>query len=417
MATLAGLSATILLLTASFAGAAPGALDPTFGIGGLSSPAAPTNYGYSNQAIAVQPDGKIVTAGYEQFMSSPTDMAVQRFNTDGSLDTAFGGGDGVAKIDVPTANSSSAYSVKLLSDGSIIVGGERVVSGNNFEFVVAKLDEDGVLDDSFDGDAGNTCGPSAGNGIVCIAVSAGAGTDRGKQLAIEPDGDILLAGGVYLSPGVGMAGVIRLKPTGALDATFGGDGRVTTPLADNSWDSWGNALSLQPDGSMIISGGIEGKGDNGLGVEVYVYALGFVRIDSGGVVDTTFHSVQPGYTGNPYTYGVILAPRGAAWSYGAVSDAALQPDGKLVATGYANNGSPIVLGSSLVALRLTTTGALDPTYGSGGRTLIDFGKSNSGERIRLDSTGRAYIAGYYTPDLINYEFATRLTSAGALDTT
>jgi hypothetical protein len=85
-----------------------GDLDPTFGTGGLSSLISPTNYGYGTSDMAVQPDGKILTAGHEQFMSGFTAIAVQRFNADGSLDLSFGGGDGVASVQPAVSNSSSA---------------------------------------------------------------------------------------------------------------------------------------------------------------------------------------------------------------------------------------------------------------------------------------------------------------------
>ena len=69
-----------------------GALDPTFGLGGIVT----TDFLGSNtdaaQAVALQNDGKIVVAGHTRDANQNTDFVVTRYNADGTLDAAFGSG-------------------------------------------------------------------------------------------------------------------------------------------------------------------------------------------------------------------------------------------------------------------------------------------------------------------------------------
>src|SRR2546429_5432789 len=74
--------------------AAPGDLDPSFGVGGKVI----TDFGYAT-AVAIQADGKIVAAGI--FDQSPFSVGIGlvRYNTDGSLDTGYGtGGRGINRL-------------------------------------------------------------------------------------------------------------------------------------------------------------------------------------------------------------------------------------------------------------------------------------------------------------------------------
>jgi uncharacterized delta-60 repeat protein len=398
-----------------------GDLDPSFGNGGLVSLAVPPNYGYGTFDIATQPDGKILTAGYEQFMSGATSFAVQRFNADGSLDTTFGGGDGVASVQPAVANSSSANAVEVAPDGSIFLGGYRVVQSSPYlsEYVVVKFTAQGILDTSFDGDGENDCGANNGNGVVCTRVSASLAQDQGRAMVLQPNGYVVLAGTAYIDPtGPNRMGALRLTTTGARDLTFDGDGRVTASAGvdQSGFNSYANSISLQSDGKLVMAGVAQGEGNNHLGNNVYVDALGFVRLNANGSVDSGFKYTQPGFSGPPTANGVLISPR-ADWTYGALYSATVQPDGRILASGYANNVSPAPTASSAVTVRLGTDGTPDASYGSGGRAFLDLGNHNAGSQILTDSAGRIYMAGYYQPVLGTFEYAARLTTSGALDTT
>jgi serralysin len=95
---------------------------------------------YSDSAVTVQADGKILIAG-----SGFSDFGLVRLNPDGSFDNTFSG-DGQARIDV--FGHDAAGSVTVLADGKILVGGESSL-GNNQDYSVIRLNSDGSLDTSF----------------------------------------------------------------------------------------------------------------------------------------------------------------------------------------------------------------------------------------------------------------------------
>jgi uncharacterized delta-60 repeat protein len=107
-----------------------GSLDPSFGSSGQVT----TDLGGMNQsagAVVVQPDGRLVAAGVYAPLG-PSQFFLARYNTDGSLDTTFGQAGLVLTNLSPSANSG-ANALALLSDGTLVAGGD----GNN-EFALAR---------------------------------------------------------------------------------------------------------------------------------------------------------------------------------------------------------------------------------------------------------------------------------------
>ena len=115
------------------------------------------------QSVVVQADGKIVVAGYSG--TSNSDFAVVRYNTDGSLDTAFGTGGKVTTDFMDTSFGANGgvstaigpgqdigYSVVLQADGKIVVAGtSRAQQFSDQNFALVRYNADGSLDLSFDG--------------------------------------------------------------------------------------------------------------------------------------------------------------------------------------------------------------------------------------------------------------------------
>lgn len=103
--------------------------------------------GYS---AAIQPDGKIVVAGY-YFVNATSkyDFAVVHYNSNGSLDNSFSG-DGKAGIDF--GGIDGANSAAIQPDGKIVMAGFSQGNEGQYKFVVARLNGDGILDNSFNGD-------------------------------------------------------------------------------------------------------------------------------------------------------------------------------------------------------------------------------------------------------------------------
>ncbi len=270
-----------------------GTLDTSFGTAGRVT----TRIGSSNDiatAVVRQPDGKLVAAGYS-FNGSNLDFALVRYYVDGSLDTSFGTGGRVT-----TAIGSSndiAKAVVLQPDRKLVVAGlSTPIGGSNFDFVLVRYNANGTLDTRF-GTGGK------------VTTSIDTKDDNVNALVLQPDGKIVAAG----FGGNFDFALVRYNTDGTLDTNFGnnGDGTVTTDFGSS--DERANALVLQPDGKLVAAG--------------YSISGGFalVRYNADGLLDTSF-----GGGGKLTT--VIGSSRDQAAAL------VVQPDGKLVAAGYSNNG-------------------------------------------------------------------------------
>jgi large repetitive protein len=143
---------------------ANGTPDTTFASGGkrvIAATAFGSTYtnGGSAQGVALQSDGKIVVGGYVDDASYRGDWAAARLNTDGSLDTSFSG-DGLVAFDF-TGLDDQALDVAIQTDGKIVLAGAAFMSPNGTDSALARLNPDGSLDTSFDGDGKYTAPPLA----------------------------------------------------------------------------------------------------------------------------------------------------------------------------------------------------------------------------------------------------------------
>ncbi|HEY5245932.1 MAG TPA: delta-60 repeat domain-containing protein, partial [Acidimicrobiales bacterium] len=133
---------------------ADGSLDTTFGAGGKQT----VDFGGldSANAVAIQPDGKLIVAG----QGGPgTDMAVTRLNPDGSIDTSFAPlTSGKAFVDF--GGTDGANAMALQPDGKIVLNGSTTAAGSG-DFAIARLNADGSLDPTFSGDGMETLGYAA----------------------------------------------------------------------------------------------------------------------------------------------------------------------------------------------------------------------------------------------------------------
>src|SRR5688500_5227212 len=158
-------------ITLGTGGTGEWALDPAFGSSGITAADVVSGSDYA-WAVAVQPDGKIVAAG--QAFGDALDFAVVRFNADGTLDDTFDGGDGTfggnGMLRIPIgAGSDVAKAVAIDSAGRIVLAGSAVVNDLN-QIAVVRLNGDGSLDTTFDGDGKAIANfislPSIGEGLV-----------------------------------------------------------------------------------------------------------------------------------------------------------------------------------------------------------------------------------------------------------
>jgi len=235
-----------------------GTLDATFSDNGKVT----TPIGTGNDdgtSVAIQKDGKIVVGGFSR-VGSYYDFAVVRYNTDGSIDSTFSG-DGKVTTAFDSYNDKG-YSVAIQADGKIVLAG-YTVNVSNDDIAVARYNTDGSLDSTFSGD-----------GKVTTAV--GSSIDHGWSVAIQEDQKIVVAGECYINSTNDFA-VVRYNSDGSLDATFDGDGKVTTPVGLGL--DVGYSVAIQADDKIVVAG---------YSNVVSTANFAVVRYNSNGNLDTTF---------------------------------------------------------------------------------------------------------------------------------
>jgi len=220
-----------------------GSLDATFdGVGYVVTPFALSGAGGSLydqcNAVAVQADGSVVSAGYTS-EAGPPHVGVTRHTASGQLDTSFGTG---GRLDInagATSNGSSeARAVLIQPDGKILIAGYATGQFND-EFLVMRLDTDGSLDDGF--------------GSLGVArTGVGTGEDIANAMVLQPDGRIVLAGSAVAADGRRDFALVRYLADGSLDASFGTGGIVTTPVGPG--DDIARSLVRMPWGRLVAGG-------------------------------------------------------------------------------------------------------------------------------------------------------------------
>ena len=415
---------------ASPALAADGSLDPTFGNGGIVR----TDFGNggdSGNAAALQPDGKILLAG-TVFNGIDEDMALARYNSNGSLDPNFGDGgkvttdfSNVFRININTASAQtletlpgigpilaqmivdfrnqnglfqiiedirqvpgigpgtfdriqnlitvghdSAQAILLQPDGKILVAG----SSEN-DFALARYHSDGSLDTGF-GTGGH------------VTTDLGRFHALSLDLALQSDGKILVSGYGGEVPEFVLA---RYHSDGAPDSTFGANGIVLTKIGELDF---GYTVTVQPDGKIIVAG------QSFIPQEGFSFAL--ARYNRDGSLDASFGT------------GGIVSTVFEIFSEAGISATLLQPDGKILAVGYSMLVFPFF---NIALARYNSDGSLDSTFGVGGKvTTIFEGGDSVAIAAALRPDGRIVVAAQYLTLDTGADFAlARYNGDGSLD--
>ena len=209
-----------------------GVIDTSFGTDGVVL----TDCGYSlpdypgMNGMIIQPsDDRIIVAG-----TTVNDVCIARYTANGALDTSFGT-NGIALLD--KAENLTIDAVALDANEKIVVAGQA--SGDLF--TVLRFGSDGVIDSSF-GTSGVT------------SVDIGAGLDMAHDIAIQPDGKIILAGYSVASSDDGTPSawtLMRFTSAGVLDAEFGTQG-IKQLTATGGYSIWN--LELLPSGKLLAGG-------------------------------------------------------------------------------------------------------------------------------------------------------------------
>ena len=189
--------------------------------------------------VALQPNGKIVVAGYT-LASGQAEFMLVRFSSFGDFDTSFGqAGFVVTGFGTSTTGGYVLTDVAVQADGQILAVGDVAVGDSVITIGLAAYTTDGRLDQFFDDD-----------GLVVIGI---AGGNHATSLTVQHDGKILLAGST------GYAGaenenflVLRLDRYGSLDPSFGTGGWLMTDIMGA--DEIITGLALQADGGLVAAG-------------------------------------------------------------------------------------------------------------------------------------------------------------------
>jgi uncharacterized delta-60 repeat protein len=322
-----------------------GSLDSTFDTDGIVL--TPFGVFAGIGGVTVQPDGKLLVAGNRVDVAfGPNDMVLLRYNVDGSLDHTFGS-DGKSIADF--GFNSIANGIALQADGKI------VIAGSADGFALARFTTVGHLDTTF------------GNGGL-VTTSAQSSL-YGQAVALQSDGKIIVAG-IAQTPGQ-MFALVRYNPDGSMDTSFGLNGTVNTDFwtnqsgyngPDSCW-----SMVIQADGKIVVAGG---GGDGQFSFEL-------ARYNTDGSLDTTFDF--DGLVITEFEKDTIA------------TSVTLQADGKILATGYDLGRSGQ---DNFILVRYNIDGSIDSNFGVNGKISTDFGGSDSGRAVTVQTNGKIVVSGF-----------------------
>ncbi len=313
-----------------------GILDTSFGIDGIVNTS--VNNGAVANAIIIQPDDKILIAGYS--LNTTTEFLIIRYLPDGSLDTSFGT-SGITTTSIKDGANASA--IGLQSDGKVIVAGTANSTGQN-EFCLARYTTTGVLDTSY-----------ATGGIANTIIGSNA---LASALVVQSDDKVIVGG--TTTNNLNQFALARYTTTGILDTTFDADGIVLTPIGIESSI---NALAIQSTGEIIAAGFSDED-----------FAL--ARYTTAGILDGTFG-----------TGGVVTTDIN---STSQINSIVIQTTGEIVAAGSFTGGT--TTGFSLA--RYTTAGSLDGTFGTGGVITNATNSPSQARSLAIQTDGRIVPIGF-----------------------
>jgi uncharacterized delta-60 repeat protein len=316
----------------------PGTLDDGFGSHGMVKTDLGGGIDNYEQSVAIQADGKIVVAGTKN-----NDFSVERYNTDGTLDSSFGD-HGIVITDVDVYDS--AYCVAIQADGKILVAGYTGDSHDK-DFAVVRYNTNGTLDSSF-GELG------------IVTTDVGSAYDSAHSIAIQFDGKIVVAGQGSVPGSSYDAAVIRYNTDGSLDTSFSGDGMVTTNFGGNDC---AGSVAIQSDGKIVVAA----KTLSG-------YDFAVARYNTDGSLDTSFSG--DGILTTDFYGGSDVA-----------QSIAIQADGKIVVVGEVSDAGRSYFGVA----RYNDDGTLDTSFSRDGMVTADF--SGPAESVVIQSDGKIIVAG------------------------
>jgi len=376
---LSGLLGLGILLTAGGARAAL-TLDTGFGTSGIAQVNIEAGPDVARD-LAEQIDGFLVLAGRSRQTTGPTTIdyvTLTRLNgVTGAVDGTFGTAGIVTLLPGLTATNGGggdgrALAIQPLDQKLVVAGTWKDSAAASSQVFVARFGTNGALD------------PGFGTAGVVLLTPAGVTDPTGNALALRSDGSIVVAGSGTAAGTAGVGFVIVLTSTGGIDPAYA-LAVVPNPLADPAGANFGfNAVAVLP-GDGVLAGG--GGGD-----------LTLAQFTSAGVPDTSFSSDGVA-TFNFLTFDTAQGPNP---SFDVVTALLVLSDTRILIAGRAG-GSATGTATNRVLGRVTATGALDTTFGSGGfAPLVDASTSEVPEGLGVRLSGDIVLVGQgFTPTQIS----------------
>lgn len=398
---------TLVMCSCVVLGQPAGGLDLSFGNGGKVVTSINNGFDIAT-SVVIQPDGKIVVAGYTNSSVFGNDFACVRYLTDGSLDSTFGN-NGKVSFDLILGSDDRALAMDLQTDGKIVLAG-YADDGSDRAGAVIRLNTDGTLDESF-----GTMGKSFTN---FTQFNTSPRTDEFRTVKVHHvTGNIVLAGTSIKNNDESRGVFARLLPNGQPDTTFATDGLlINLPFPESNQIGFSfsiEAIAVKSNGKISAVGWSDVPGSGNLSnSRQYV-----CRLNANGTLDTTFSN--DGFSSNSFTtsdnksYGIILLPNDSflfsghsRWSstdyryyYGVVSasgtvsqqgsvdfstntvdlcyDMAVDNTPRLILVGSSINVNTNK--SNFALARIKNDYSIDNSFGNGGKVITDFGTNINSE--------------------------------------
>lgn len=314
----------------------------------------------------------------------------------GNLDPSFGDRGIVTSPVSPGAGTDNVNDLVVQHDAKLVVPvwARWGPTNGGVNFTLVRYSRHGDPDPTF-----------GTGGVVTTRVAPGGNRDDIWAVTIQPDGKVVAVGRALMGAGAGGSdfALVRYLRDGSLDASFGGDGIVTTGFGPANEGDAAFAVALQPDGKIVVGG------QSGPTFSPADVAL--ARYEPDGDLDVTF--------GDGGLVTTTLEPVNDDWIEGV----AIQDDGKIVAVGAAVTGPGDGGGDIDHAwLRYDSTGALDPTFSDDGTLVLGLGEGTNRDGpwggVALQSDGKIVSGGVALtgPANANRDFVfARLSDDGSLD--
>ncbi len=325
-----------------------GSLDSTFSEDGIVI----TDYaGYRNEWIdaKVQPDDRFLAVG-AAYNATDSDIAIGRYNTDGTFDPGFAD-NGLLVTGVGAADDW-LVGVDFQADEKIVAIGSAD-NGTDFDCLLIRLNSDGTLDTSFSDD-----------GILIIDLDGKV--NHGSAVEVQPDGRIVVVGRVEREENDEDIFLMRLLSDGTPDSSFSEDGLVITDIGNVPNLPW--SVALQANGKIVVDGQIGPVGEQDILV---------LRYNADG-------SLDPAFSGD----GIVTLD--IAGYYDGGRGVRVQEDGSLVVNATMFDGVQY----DYALVRFNCDGSLDSSFSDDGIAITDINEYDGSYYLVLQPDGKIVVTGY-----------------------